>query len=52
MILRFYAIEYYYYYLFYSSCSSTDELLRESLLISKLKPTLNQQGSSIPLSLL
>jgi hypothetical protein len=36
-----------------SSCSSPDELLvRESLLISKLKPTLNQQGSSIPLSLL
>jgi hypothetical protein len=34
-------------------CSSPDELLvRESLLISKLKPTLNQQGSSIPLSLL
>ncbi len=36
-----------------SSCSAPDELLvRESLLISKLKPTLNQQGSSIPLSLL
>ncbi len=36
-----------------SSCSSPDELLvRKSLLISKLKPTLNQQGSSIPLSLL
>jgi uncharacterized protein YcfL len=34
-----------------SSCSSPDELLvRESLLISKLKPTLNQQGSSIPLT--
>jgi hypothetical protein len=36
-----------------SSCSSPDELLiRENLLISKLKPTLNQQGSSIPLSIL
>ena len=36
-----------------SSCSSPDELLvRESLLISKYKPSLNIQGSSVPLLLL
>ena len=36
-----------------SSCSYTCELLiHESLLISKLKPSLNVQGSSIPLNLL
>ena len=36
-----------------SSCSDTCELLiHESLFISKLKPTLNVQGSSIPLNLL
>ena len=36
-----------------SSCSSPDELLiRESLLISKFKPSLNTQGSSVPLFLL
>ena len=36
-----------------SSCSSSDELMiHESLLISKLKPTLNVQGSSVPLLLL
>ena len=36
-----------------SSCSNTCELMiHESLLISKLKPSLNVQGSSIPLNLL
>ena len=36
-----------------SSCSDTCELMiHESLLISKLKPSLNVQGSSIPLNLL
>ena len=36
-----------------SSCSDDCELMiHESLLISKLKPTLNVQGSSIPLNLL
>ena len=36
-----------------SCCSSPDELLiRESLLINKLKPSLNLQGSSVPLLLL
>ena len=36
-----------------SSCPSSDELMiHESLLISKLKPTLNVQGSSVPLLLL
>ena len=36
-----------------SSCSDTCELMiHESLLISKLKPSLNVQGSSIPLKLL
>ena len=36
-----------------SSCSNTSELLiHESPLISKLKPSLNVQGSSIPLNLL
>ena len=36
-----------------SSCSDTYELMiHESLLISKLKPSLNVQGSSIPLLLL
>ena len=36
-----------------SSCSDTCELMiHESLLISKLKPSLNLQGSSIPLNLL
>ena len=36
-----------------SSCSDTCELMiHESLLISKLKPSLNVQGSSIPLTLL
>ena len=36
-----------------SSCSSPDELLvRESLLISKYNPSLNIQGSSVPLLLL
>ena len=36
-----------------SSCSDDRELMiHESLLISKLKPTLNVQGSSIPLNLL
>jgi hypothetical protein len=36
-----------------SPCSSSDELMiHESLLISKLKPTLNVQGSSVPLLLL
>ena len=36
-----------------SSCSNDCELMiRESLLISKLKPTLNVQGNSIPLNLL
>ena len=36
-----------------SSCSDTCELMiYESLLISKLKPSLNVQGSSIPLNLL
>ena len=35
-----------------SSCSDTCELMiHESLLISKLKPSLNVQGSSIPLNL-
>ena len=36
-----------------SSCADTGELMiHESLLISKLKPSLNVQGSSIPLNLL
>ena len=36
-----------------SSCPSSDELMiHESLLISKLKPSLNVQGSSFPLLLL
>ena len=36
-----------------SSCSDTCELMiHESLLISKLKPSLNVQGSPIPLNLL
>ena len=36
-----------------SCCSSPDELLiRESLLINKLKPSLNLQGSSVPTLLL
>ena len=36
-----------------SSCPSSDELIiRESLLISKLKPCLNVHGSSVPLFLL
>ena len=36
-----------------SCCSSSDELLiRESLLINKLEPSLNLQGSSVPLLLL
>ena len=36
-----------------SSCSDTCEvMIHESLLISKLKPSLNVQGSSIPLNLL
>jgi hypothetical protein len=36
-----------------SSCPSSDELMiHESLLISKLKPTLNVQGSLVPLLLL
>ena len=36
-----------------SCCSSPDELLiRESLLINKIKPSLNLQGSSVPLLLL
>ena len=36
-----------------SSCSDTSELMiHESLFISKLKPSLNVQGSSIPLNLL
>ena len=36
-----------------SSCPSSDELMiHESLLISKLKPTLNVQGSPVPLLLL
>ena len=36
-----------------SSCPDDCELMiHESLLISKLKPTLNVQGSSIPLNLL
>ena len=36
-----------------SSCSDDCEvMIHESLLISKLKPTLNVQGNSIPLNLL
>ena len=41
------------YFMIISCCSTPDELLiRESLLINKLKPSLNLQGSSVPLLLL